>query len=127
MRAQAQLPVHTTLLKSFMSFTVLYVHRIHKVYWSRGRKNGIRNDSAGPPASLFTQLQSSEEFHIRITYRAQLYIACRHLAPNSARTAYAIAGALFISAQLSTDAVSAPRKVLILVRQLKQNSVHARM
>ena len=28
MRAQAHLSVHTTLLKSFMSFMVLYVHRI---------------------------------------------------------------------------------------------------
>ena len=35
----------------------------------------------------------------------------RHLPPNSARFSYAIEGALFISAQLSTDAVSALRKV----------------
>ena len=38
-------------------------------------------------------------------------IAFRHLPPNSARFGYATEGALFISVQLSTDAVSALRKV----------------
>ena len=38
-------------------------------------------------------------------------IAFRHLPPNSARTGYATEGALFISAQLSTDAVSDLPKV----------------
>ena len=37
--------------------------------------------------------------------------AFRHLPPNSARFSYAAEGALFISAQLSSDAVSALRKV----------------
>ena len=36
-------------------------------------------------------------------------IAFRHLPPNSAGFSYATEGALFTSAQLSTDAVSAPR------------------
>ena len=40
-------------------------------------------------------------------------IAFRHLPPNSARFSYATEGALFISAQLSTDAVSALRKVWV--------------
>ena len=40
-------------------------------------------------------------------------IAFRHRPPNSARTGYATEGALFISAQLSTDAVSALRKVWV--------------
>ena len=40
-------------------------------------------------------------------------VAFRHLPPNSARFGYATEGALFISAQLSTDAVSALRKVWI--------------
>ena len=40
--------------------------------------------------------------------------AFRHLPPNSARFSYATEGALFISAQLSTDAVSALRKVWVL-------------
>ena len=39
------------------------------------------------------------------------------------RTRYAIAGALCISAQLSTDAVSALRKVWMLIRLWKQHSV----
>ena len=37
-------------------------------------------------------------------------IAFRHFPPNSARSGYATEGALFISAQLSTDAVSALRR-----------------
>ena len=48
------------------------------------------------------------------------------LPPNSARTGYATEGALFISAQLSTDAVSALRKVWQLIRLWKQHSVQAR-
>ena len=42
-------------------------------------------------------------------------IAFRHPPPNSARFSYATEGALFISAQLSTDAVSALRKVWVLI------------
>ena len=43
-------------------------------------------------------------------------IAFRHLPPNSARFSYATEGALFISAQLSTDTVSALQKVRVLIR-----------
>ena len=46
-------------------------------------------------------------------------IAFRHLPPNSARFGYATEGALFISAQLSTDAVRALRKVWTLTRLWK--------
>ena len=42
-------------------------------------------------------------------------IAFRHLPPNSARFSYATEGPLFISAQLSTDAVSALRKFPVLM------------
>ena len=42
-------------------------------------------------------------------------IAFRHLPPNSAIFGYATEGAHFISAQLSTDAVSALRKVPVLM------------
>ena len=42
-------------------------------------------------------------------------VAFWHLPPNSARIGYATEGALFISAQLSTDAVSAFRKVWVLI------------
>jgi len=42
-------------------------------------------------------------------------IAFGHLPPNSATFGYATEGALFISAQLSTDAVSALRKVWVLI------------
>ena len=41
--------------------------------------------------------------------------AFRQLPPNSARSGYATEGALFISTQLSTDAVSALRKVRVLI------------
>ena len=53
-------------------------------------------------------------------------IAFRHLPPDSARFSYATEGALFISAQLSTDAVSALRKVLIImsVKAAKRQSTH---
>ena len=43
-------------------------------------------------------------------------IAFRHLPPNSARFGYATEGALFISAQLSTDAVSALRKIWVRIK-----------
>ena len=52
--------------------------------------------------------------------------AFRHLPPNSARFSYATEGALFISVQLSTDAVSALRKVRVLIRLWKQPSAKAR-
>ena len=45
-------------------------------------------------------------------------ITFRYLPPNSARFSYATEGALFISAQLSADAVSALRKVLIKLQAL---------
>ena len=42
-------------------------------------------------------------------------IAFRHLPPNSARFSYATEGALFVSAQLSSDAVSSLRNVRVLI------------
>ena len=45
-----------------------------------------------------------------------------HLHPNSARTGYAIEGALFISTQLSADAARALQKVWVLVKLWKQHS-----
>ena len=42
-------------------------------------------------------------------------LAFRRPSPNSARFSYAIEGVLFISAQLSSDAVSALRKVRVLI------------
>ena len=53
-------------------------------------------------------------------------IAFQHLPPNSARFSYATEGVLFISAQLSTNMVSALRKVRVLIRLLKQPSAQAR-
>ena len=53
--------------------------------------------------------------------------AFRHLPPNPARICYTTEGALFISKQLSSDAVSALRKIWVLRRLWKQHSVQARM
>ena len=53
-------------------------------------------------------------------------IAFRHLPPNPARVSYATEGSLFIAAQLSTDAVSALRKVWVLIRLWKQPRAQAR-
>ena len=47
----------------------------------------------------------------RLEFGTEPLSAFRHLPPNSARFSYATEGALFISEQLSTDAVSALRKV----------------
>ena len=49
-----------------------------------------------------------------------------HLPPNSARFGYATEGVLFITAPLSTDAVSALRKVRVLIRLWKEPSAQAR-
>ena len=48
------------------------------------------------------------------------------LPPNFARFIYATEGTLFISAQLSSDAVSALRKVWVLIWRQKRPSVKAR-
>ena len=52
-------------------------------------------------------------------------IAFRHLPPNSAGFGDTTQGAIFISAQLSTDAVSALRKVWVLIWLWKQLSAPA--
>ena len=52
-------------------------------------------------------------------------IAFRHLPPNSARFGNATEGALFISTQLSTDAVSTLQKVPVLTWLWKQSSAQA--
>ena len=62
-----------------------------------------------PHVAHMTSCVSAKVF---LTLRASLQF--RHLPPNSARFSYATEGALFISAQLSSDAVSALRKVRIL-------------
>ena len=51
-----------------------------------------------------------------VDQRHGLSIAFQHPPPNSTRTGCAGEGVLFISAQLSSDAVSALRKVWVLIR-----------
>ena len=64
-----------------------------------------------PPIALLTDVLSS--VHTGLGEPHTPSIAFRHLPPNSARFSYA-AGELFTSAQLSTDAVSALRKLIKL-------------
>ena len=81
-----------------------------------------------PPNSehRFPALSSKLRVSLSGTFLQTPSIAFRHLPPNSARFGYATEGALFISAQLSTDAVSALRKVRVLIRLWKQPSAQAR-
>ena len=55
----------------------------------------------------------------RLTYRVSLSGTFL----QTAKIGYATEGALFVSAQLSTDAVSALEKVWVLIRLWKQHSV----
>ena len=71
-------------------------------------------------------LQSFIQNHMRQQRCHTPSITFRHLPPNSARFSYATEGALFISEQLSTDAVSALRKVRVLIWLWKQPSAQAR-
>ena len=67
------------------------------------------------------ELQSTDETEIDIYYAPVPHpkthtpsIAFRHLPLDSARFGFATEGALFISTQLSTDVVSALRKIWVL-------------
>ena len=77
-----------------------------------------------PPQSFTLRASLSGTFHHSHSHTPS--IAFRHFAPNSARIGYATEGALFISARLSTDAVSTFRKVWVAVRLWKQHSALAR-
>ena len=67
-------------------------------------------------ASAVSLLESGELRYIKaINNNNTPSIAVRHLPPNSVRFGYATEGAFFVSAQLSTDAVSALRKVRVLI------------
>ena len=67
-------------------------------------------------SSLF---KSDSRTHLcQLSFQDSLHtssIAFRHLPPNSTRFIYAAEGALFISPQLSSDAVSSLRKVRVLI------------
>ena len=79
-----------------------------------------------PPSIAFRHLPPSIAFRLLPPSTAFRHlppsIAFRHLPPNSARTGYATEGALFVSAKLSIDAVSALRKVWVLKRLWKLES-----
>ena len=77
-----------------------------------------REREPGPTSSLFTGLctrSSPDSADIGMAHTPS--IAFRHLPPNSAArfSRYATEGARFISAHLSSDAVSALRKVRALI------------
>ena len=71
-------------------------------------KAGSTKNKERKPARQRTKAGRTKNESGRITLRAPHF---RHLPPNSARFSYATEGVLFISAQLSTDAVSALRKI----------------
>ena len=61
-------------------------------------------------------------FHKRTQYHVNTpSLTFQHHPPNSARIGYATEGALFISAHLSTDAVSSLQKAWVLIRLWKQS------
>ena len=96
-------------------WTALITHLL--AFWqARGYatdKGGLR--SVNYPA--FTSFSEREPEREREREREPhtLSIAFRYLPPNSARFSYATDGALFISAQLSSDSISALRKIRVLI------------
>ena len=88
--------------------------RVWLSIWRRN-KNNKKPVKHGNPLSLWN---ASVNVKLRVPGDPLSHtpsIAFRHLPPNSARYSYANEGALFVSAQLSSDAVSALRKVRVLV------------
>ena len=75
---------------------------------AQGGRVTIREASIRPGWMTFHLNDPQEQIHTP-------GIAFRHLLPNSARFSYATERALFISAQLSVDAVSALWKVRVLI------------
>ena len=89
---------------------------------------GVKNDGQMAENIMFHFRSHQNDTYYRVHYPS---LAFRHLksSKNSVRIGYATEGALFISAQLSTDAVSALRKVRVLTRRgsnTASNSKHAR-
>ena len=68
-------------------------------------------------SSIFVNLETIHRHTLELwhTHPHTPSTAFQHLPPNSARFSYATEGALFISAQLSTDTVSALQKVRVLI------------
>ena len=73
----------------------------------------LKGHSLSPRSCPPTRSAPSERTTVEANHTPS--IAFRHLPPNSARFSYATEGALFIYAQLSTSAVSALRKVRVLI------------
>ena len=70
--------------------------------------SGWREDAVNQCLELGIQQHETDHGHTPS-------VAFRHPPPNSARIDYATEGVLFIAAQLSSDAVSALRKVPVLI------------
>ena len=98
------------------------------------RKDGVNRGRRGSsslshtPSIAFRHLNSARigyatEGALFISTSDTPSIAFRHLPLNYARTGYATGGALFVPAQLSTNAVCAPRKAWVLIRLWKQPGV----
>ena len=96
--------------------------------WRKVPESGARSVAMDPPPPPPPpHPATSTSVYIRVHSPPHTpSIAFQHLPPNSARFSYATEGALFISAQLSTDEVSALRKVSVLPKLWKQPSALAR-
>ena len=109
--------------------------RMRQEHWDWGHEKGEWSGKwAGTPVTEVMRMVNSQERGQEHRHRGHEKgewsrhtpsTAFRHLPPNSARFSYATEGALFISAQLSTDAVSALRKVWVLIWLQKQPSAPA--
>ena len=93
-------------------------HLAHPAHWQSQATRGAWLNRTGIRQSLvYTHLYIAY-MHARAQTHSQAHtpsIAFRHPPPNSATFSYATEGALFISAQVSSDAVSALRKVRVLI------------
>ena len=92
-------------------------------------QSGKRTDGAKNASCCWTRRADQQSIKLPMgpQHTSSPSITHLHLPPNSARTGCATEGALFTSAQLSTDAVSALRKVWVLIRLWEQHSHEACM
>ena len=122
---QCYTPPRNTILVIPISFSISPKTKIKQKTLSKGVLLYINNDIYSGTHSIHRFLNAWRQWTPWCDHT--LSIAFRHLPPNSARFGYATEEALFISMQLSTDAVSALRKVLVLIRLWKPPSTQARM
>ena len=111
-------PVYSSKLRASLSGIFLQTPTIHFRHLHSNSEHRFPVPSLQTPSIPFRYFpvpSSKLRASLSGTFLQTPSIAFRHLHPNSARNGYATEGALFISAQMSTDAVSALRKVRVLI------------